>query len=267
MAVTKRQRAARQWQKSNGMLTNKELAQKLEVSASTIARWKREDRWLDLLDTSDAASASRKEYIKKCSKELVEDAELSDREQIFVAAYADTHNIVTSYFKAGFQCTKNTAYTNGHRLLQRPHVQAALKKIQQMKMETLMISSADIVERMMRIAFADIFDFVRIGRLGDVVYLKSAEECDGGVVKSIKNGKEGVSIELEDKFRALEWLAKYFEINPEDKHRKDYNDKKMALEERKMQLAEKTAAASMPAQNDGEDKRTVVFYLPDNKRD
>ena len=122
-----------------------------------------------------------------------------------------------------------------------------------------MISKDDIVERFMRIAFADMTDFVEFGRvkvpvmtmMGPIevlnektgkkevltkevndVRFKDSSQVDGGLICQIKQGKDGASLKLEDRQRALEWLAAYFEMDPMSKHKKLFDNKKLALEER-----------------------------------
>ena len=62
------------------------------------------------------------------------------------------------------------------------------------------------------------------------VRLRPSELVDGQLVKSIKSGRDGVSIELYDKMKSLDFLAKYCQDMP-----KDWKQK---LEERRMELQE-----------------------------
>jgi len=55
------------------------------------------------------------------------------------------------------------------------------------------------------------------------------------LVCQIKQGKSGVSIKLEDRQKAMDWLAKYFLINPLDKHKIDYDKARLALEKQKVE--------------------------------
>ena len=91
-----------------------------------------------------------------------------------------------------------------------------------------LINGEDIINQWVKIAFADMTDFVDINKFG--ITLKPVREMDGQLVKSIKSGRDGVSIELYDKLKALDSLAKYTEDMP-----KDYKQK---IEERKMELME-----------------------------
>ena len=114
-----------------------------------------------------------------------------------------------------------------------------------------MLNEDDIVERYMRIAFADMTDFVEWGtyeklmtdelgqpilieneKTGKEEYLKEKRNrvefkdsnlVDGGLICQIKYGKDGATIKLEDRQKALEWLGKYFLMYPLDKHKIDFD--------------------------------------------
>ena len=82
----------------------------------------------------------------------------------------------------------------------------------------------------MKIAFADITDFVEFGskktrvfnedgEFSDVdrsfVKLKDSSSVDGSVLQEVKVGRDGVAIKLLDKMKALDTLKKY--VSGEDK--------------------------------------------------
>ena len=84
----------------------------------------------------------------------------------------------------------------------------------------------------MNIAFADMTDFVEWGNTDkrNYVNFKSSEYIDGGLVCEVKQGREGISIKLEDRQKALDWLSNFFEMNPMNKHKKKFDNKKLELE-------------------------------------
>lgn len=115
-----------------------------------------------------------------------------------------------------------------------------------------MMTEDDIVELKMRIAFADITDFVEFGQrevpitdkegnyitsaTANVVNFKEGNIVDGQLIKEIKKGRQGVSLKLEDKDKALDWLANYFDINPDNKHKKEYDNARLKLKEKELEL-------------------------------
>jgi phage terminase small subunit len=84
----------------------------------------------------------------------------------------------------------------------------------------------DIIDQYIRIAFADVTDFVKIenGKLK----LIDADSIDGQLITKIRQGPHGITIELADKLRAMEKLEHYFDVMPKDWRQK--------IEEKKLEL-------------------------------
>ena len=64
----------------------------------------------------------------------------------------------------------------------------------------------------------------------NAVRFRESTDVDGTLIAEVKQGKDGASIKLLDKMKALEWLTKYFEINPESKYKKEYDQHKLEIE-------------------------------------
>lgn len=146
-------------------------------------------------------------------------------------------------------------------------VREEINKLKEIKSKSIMLNEDDIIERYMKIAFADMTDFVEWGQeerivIGDfgtpveiknpitgekdllkekvnVVKFKDSNLVDGGLVCQIKQGKDGASVKLEDRQKALDWLSKFFEMNPESKHRKEYDNNKFRLDRSKFEHTKK----------------------------
>ena len=78
----------------------------------------------------------------------------------------------------------------------------------------MFIDTMDIVDMYIKIAFADITDYVTFGPRG--VQPKKSESVDGQLICKIKEGRDGVSIELADKMKALDKLSNYLGVTPQD---------------------------------------------------
>lgn len=65
----------------------------------------------------------------------------------------------------------------------------------------------------------------------------------------MKQGKNGVSVKLADKQKALDWLTRYFEMNPADQHRKEFDKRKLDLELLKLEMQTKESADDTPGQD------------------
>lgn len=150
---------------------------------------------------------------------------LTEKQIKFCEVYVLNYNISIALRKAGYESeTSGAAY----RIRQKSGCKRYIQWLKARMLHDTLINGEDIINQWVKIAFADMTDFVDINKFG--ITLKPVREMDGQLVKSIKSGRDGVSIELYDKLKALDSLAKYTEDMP-----KDYKQK---IEERKMELME-----------------------------
>jgi phage terminase small subunit len=201
---------------------------------------------------------------------------LTEKQKLFSEIYVQNFNATQAAIKAGYPV--ESARYIGYENLTKPHIRSYVEALKELKRAALLLSEDDIVERYMRIAFADITDFLDFGRTTvpvmamygpltvknpntgeDVVVTKDVNDVrfkeswmvDGGIVSQVKMGKDGASIKLEDRMKALEWLSAHFIMNPMDKHKVEYENKRLILEQQK-------AAYGVP-----EDNGTGVIILPE----
>ena len=149
---------------------------------------------------------------------------LTEQQQRFCECYIEGHNKKIALIKAGYS-HKNETYVT--RLLHKEEIQRYIAWI--------------------RIAFADISDFVDIYPYS--IKLKPADQIDGQLVKSIKSGRDGVSIELHDKMKALDCLSRYVEDMPLDFKQK-IEQRRTELLEQEFELKKKAQERSIPEQED-----------------
>lgn len=240
-----------------------DIANKLDVPAGTIRRWKSTYKWESERsdknnERSGTMSTSKKYKISQEIKELAE-SDLNDRQKLFCIYYVKSFNGTQSYIKA-YGCSKETAYVNSSKLLSQAKIKDEIQKLREAKLNQIALSEADMIEYHMRIAFSDMGDYVSFGEeevpvmsmYGPVkvkdtetgenvqlmkkvstVRLNDSDIVDTQLIKEIKQGKEGVSIKLVDKCKSLDWLDKYFLMNPMDRHKIEFDKKKYELEKRK----------------------------------
>ena len=67
----------------------------------------------------------------------------------------------------------------------------------------------------------------------DFLQFNDSRMVDGGVIKEVRQTQQGMAIKLESRMDALKWLSDYFEMNPMDKHRIEFENKKLQLEQQK----------------------------------
>lgn len=150
---------------------------------------------------------------------------LTEKQIKFCEVYVLNYNISIALRKAGYESeTSGAAY----RIRQKPGCKRYIQWLKARMLHDTLVTGADIINQWIKIAFADMTDFVDVNKFG--IALKPVREMDGQLVKSIKSGRDGVSIELYDKLKALDSLAKYTDDMP-----KDY---KQRIEERKLELLE-----------------------------
>lgn len=259
----------------------KDIAEKYGVTINTVKSWKQRYDWNRKKGCTQSKKYAHKQigaYIPKLPKreeqQLTEG--LTEKEKLFCEIYVQNFNATQAAIKAGY--SPNSATSIGYENLRKPHIRAYIEALKELKRLALMVSEDDIVERYMRIAFADITDFVEFGRttvpvmgaFGPVtienketgekevltkeindVRFKESSMVDGGIIAQIKIGKDGAVIKLEDRMKALEWLSDYFNMNPLSRHRIEYENALLELNRKKA--------------NEGEvdDDETGVVVLPE----
>jgi phage terminase small subunit len=157
---------------------------------------------------------SEEELLQMTRDEITEG--LTDKEQLFCEFYIRAHNIKMSAIKAGY--SKNTSHIIGYKLRRKPKINRYIAWLKLQVSKVCMVDAMDVVEKYVRIAFSDITDFVKIEN--NRIKLNNGDEIDGQLIKRVKQGKDGVSIELYDKLGALEKLERYFDVMPADWHEK-----------------------------------------------
>lgn len=184
---------------------------------------------------------------------------LTEKEQFFCEYYVRNFNATQAAIKAGY--SPKTAYAIGFENLKKPKIREYIDFLKNCKRESIMIDEDDIVEMRMRIAFADITDFVEFGNYevplvvdGEIIKddegkiimtkengirLKDSNYVDGSLISVISTNRQGTRIKLEDRQKALDWLANYFEMNPEHQRRKEYDKKRLALERQRFEHQKK----------------------------
>jgi phage terminase small subunit len=239
----------------------KDIAAKHGVSINTVKSWKVRYKWNRKgVHTKNEKVCTQKEskLDKHTSKILdeIERVELTEKQQLFCLYYIKNFNATQAYLKA-YNCSYDVANAEGYKLLVNPCVKAEIDRLKEIKRQSIMLSPDDIVERYMRIAFADMTDFVEFGRATipvmtmfgplevenpvtgkkeavtkeiNEVRFKDHSMVDGGLICQIKQGKDGASLKLEDRQKALEWLANFFDMNPMDKHKQEYDKRKLEVE-------------------------------------
>lgn len=234
----------------------KDIAEQLDVPQGTIRRWKSTYKWdqadepadcSDVRKESERSVNSERSEKKKAQRvkhdvaSVTENPELTDKQRLFCLHYVRCFNSTKAAIKAGY--SKNTAMEQGYQLLQKTSVREEIHRLKQSRLNRELLDEHDIFQKYMDIAFADITDFVQfgqeeeyvIGQFGlvqvedpvtgkkaplkqkvNTVRFRESDSIDGTLITEVKNGKNGASIKLADRMKALEWLAEHMDIATEE---------------------------------------------------
>ena len=190
----------------------------------------------------DYDSYSNEELLKMKKSEAIEG--LTEKQQRFCEYYVEGHNKTLALQKAGYdRCTLAFSY----RFFRSEDIQRYICWLKARVTNSHLISAYDVMDAWIRIAFSDISDFVEISPYS--IRLKPANQIDGQLVKSIKSGKDGVSIELWDKLKALDNLSRYVQDMPEDFKQK-LERRRVELMEQDFEFRKKTSELAAPQKED-----------------
>lgn len=227
-----------------------EIARQLEIPPGTVRRWKSTYGWdnerSDKNSERSKKTQNKKEKNKKAAAEAVEQVlsnpDLTDKQRLFCVLYIRCFNATKAYQKA-YGCSYETAVTNGPALLGNTRIKDEISLLKQNRLNREMLDEHDIFQKYMDIAFADITDFVEFGRekvpvmgaFGPVkvkdaktgqdiplmqeintIRFRESSEVDGSLISEVKQGKNGASVKLADRMKALEWLAGHMDLATEE---------------------------------------------------
>lgn len=185
---------------------------------------------------------SSKEPIADEVREVLQNTGLTEKQRLFCLYFIKSFNATKAYQKA-YECDYATAMANGPRMLGNARVKEQIQQLKQERMNREFLTEHDIFQKYMDIAFADITDFVEFGqeevpvmamygpveikdeKTGEkcplmqkvnVMRFKDSFEVDGTLISEIKQGKNGTSIKLADRMKALDWLSHHMDMATEE---------------------------------------------------
>lgn len=220
----------------------KDIAAQLGVPEGTIRSWKKrywENATLQKKECNVANENAKKVKAVNADVESVnENAELTEKQRLFCMFYVRCFNATKAYQKA-YQCSYQMACGHGHELLKNVEIKNEIQRLKQSRLNRELLDESDIFQKYMDIAFADVTDFVEFGQdeeyvIGpygvveikdpetgekkpltqkiNTVRFKESKDVDGTLISEIKNGRNGASIKLADRMRALDWLADHMDL-------------------------------------------------------
>lgn len=128
---------------------------------------------------------------------------LSPRHRLFVDHYCELLDGSKAARAAGFKGNPNVISTTAHRLLNTPHIAEAIKA----RLSTSAMTEGEALGRIAEMARADIGEFVDIENNKLVIDWGKARE-KSHLIKSIRNTRHGLHIEMHDSQAALDKILK-----------------------------------------------------------
>lgn len=218
-----------------------EIASQLDCSAATIRTWKNRYKWdangNETFQNKNETkrNVSKKNAPKKQSeekavadevKQVIQNTDLTDKQQLFCIHYIRCFNATKAYQKA-YGVDYATAASIGYRLLEKDGVKQEIHRLKQDRLNREFLSESDVFQKYMDIAFADVTDFVEFGNEDVDVILDTGErktitvshvnikndaDVDGTIISEVSKGKDGVKVKLADRMKALQWLTDHMDL-------------------------------------------------------
>ena len=241
----------------------KEIAEKYGVTINTVKSWKTRYKWSKdgkksvhtktgkVCTQKNNKNNVKKEAIAEAVEQVIENAELTDKQRLFCVLYVKCFNATKAYQKA-YEVDYNTAASIGYRLLENDGVKKEIQRLKKNRLNREMLDESDIFQKYMDIAFSDVTNFVEFGQEDvpvmavygpvqikdeetgekktltkrvNVVRFKDSSEVDGTLIAEVKQGKDGASIKLPDRMKALEWLTEHMYMATEEQRARIENIK------------------------------------------
>ena len=231
-----------------------DIANQLGTPEGTVRSWKNRYNW-DCNVAKEKRNVAKTKKNKKQNQEepsvdevssIIDNPELTDKQRLFCVHYIRSFNATKAYQKA-YGCSYENAMQNGSRMLRNDKVKEEILRLKQERLNREFLSEADIFQKYIDIAFADITDYMTFGteevpvmamygpvkikdpetgeekqltKIVNTVRLKDSTEVDGTILSEVKQGKDGASIKLSDRMKALQWLSDHMDMATEEQKAK-----------------------------------------------
>ena len=227
-----------------------EIASQLNVSEGTVRSWKSRYKWdcnvankkRNVAKRKREENSKNKKAIAEAVDQVIDNPDLTDKQRLICLHYVRCFNATKAYQKA-YKCDYLSAKAHGYELLQSVAVCEEIKRLKQNRLNREMLDESDIFQKYMDIAFSDITDYVTFGQEEvpvmamygpveikdeetgkkvpltkriNVVKFKESSEVDGTLITEVKQGRDGASIKLADRMKALDWLAEHMDMATEE---------------------------------------------------
>ena len=150
-----------------------EIANQLGIAEGTVRSWKNRYKWDDdgnatlrkkekkecnVAKESKRAKRAKKEPVAHEVEAVIQNTDLTDKQQLFCIYYIRCFNATKAYQKA-YGCDYRTAQSNGYQLLTNTYIRDEIMRLKQERLNREFLSESDIFQKYMDIAFADMTEF------------------------------------------------------------------------------------------------------------
>ena len=231
-----------------------DIANQLGIPEGTVRSWKNRYNW-DCNVAKEKRNVAKTKKNKKQNQEepsadevssIIENPKLTDKQRLFCVHYTRCFNATKAYQKA-YGVDYPTAAANAYRMMENDGVKKEILKLKKERLNRELFSEADIFQKYIDIAFADITDYMTFGteevpvmamygpakvkdpetgeekqltQIVNTVRFKESTEIDGTILTEVKHGKSGSSIKLADRTKALRWLSDHMNMATEEQKAK-----------------------------------------------
>ncbi|WP_036120797.1 terminase small subunit [Lysinibacillus sphaericus] len=264
-------------------ITLADLAEKHEIKLGTLKSRKSREKWSKDATEKDATKTKKVATIKEDASEgensddiIYFDAEgedgLTDKQRLFCMYYIKTYNQTMAAIKAGY--AKDSAHVEGSRLLRNAKVANEIRRLKGEIRKGIFVDAMDVLDKYIQIAFADITDYLTFGQervqligafgpvfdkddkpvMVDQGYVRFNEsiDVDGTLVTEVKQGRDGLSVKFADKMRALDFLAKHFDLlNEQERKQLEIEKTRASLELSKIAIRKENGEDDDEFEDDG----------------
>lgn len=189
-------------------------------------------------NVQEAFKQKRRKRIYSDVQKVEKNVELTEKQRLFCLFYVRYFNATKAYQKA-YGCAYSTACAAGWRLLENAEIRKEINELKHNRLNQQLLDESDIFQKYMDIAFSDVTDYLSFGqkevpvmgafgpitiedtdtgekipvtKIVNVVQFRESDEVDGTLISEVRQGKDGASIKLADRMKALEWLAEHMDM-------------------------------------------------------
>lgn len=215
----------------NGM-KYKDIAEKYEVSINTVKSWK--SRKWGAPPEKRLHTKTKKVATKKKVKPVIENDDLTEQQKLFCLLYIQYFNATKAYQEA-YRVDYKTANSAGPRMLVNVSIKAELHRLKAELQQDIYADAEMLLNDLLKQAKSDITDYISYYTVDEplldmfgkpirdqdtkkvimvrrsYVEFKDMDQVDGSLIQEVKKGKDGISIKLVDKQKALLEVLKRIE--------------------------------------------------------